>query len=101
MPSKPNSKENLKQLAATPTVDLVLEEFSNHCRKTHHQLTLFNPRKHMTLIKKNGFCFLHGIHNFDFLSFCKFPFGSNLGAEKYLRKYKKMPNSTYVFQLVA
>ena len=51
--------------------------------------TNLNPRKHMTLIKKNVFCFLHGIHNFDFLSFCKFPFGSNLGAEKYLRKYKK------------
>ena len=35
----------------------------------------------MTLIKKNVFWFLHGIHNFDFLSFCKFPFGSNLGAK--------------------
>ena len=29
------------------------------------------------------------IYNFDFLSFCKFPFGANLGAEKYLRKYEK------------
>ena len=43
----------------------------------------------MTLIKKNVLCFLHGIYNFDFLSFCKFPFGANFGAKKYLRKYEK------------
>ena len=43
----------------------------------------------MTLIKKNVFCFLHDIHNFDFLSFCKFPFGSNFGAEKISEKIQK------------
>ena len=54
----------------------------------------------MTLIRKNVFYFLYGIYNFNFLSFCIFPFGANLGEEKYLRKYEKMPNSTYVSEWV-
>ena len=54
------------------------------------KMIYFNPGKHTTLIKKLLFCFLHGIlYNVDFLSFCKFPFGANLGAEKYRRKYEK------------
>ena len=50
------------------------------------------------LLKKCFFVFLHGICNFDFSSFCKFLFGTNLEAKQYLGKYEKMLNSTYIFQ---
>ena len=43
----------------------------------------------MAFIKNNVFCFLHGIYNFDFLSFCKFPFGANLEAAEHVH----IPNS--------
>jgi len=51
--------------------------------------------------KKNAFCFLHGIHNFDFLSFVNFHLDQIWGVEKYLQKYEKMSNSTYVVKLAA
>ena len=51
----------------------------------HHTLRTFNPRNHMTLIKKNVFCFPHGICNFDFLSFCKFPL-EQFGDRKIFKK---------------
>ena len=45
---------------------------------------------HMALIEKNVFCFLHWIKLWLFIiNFCKFTFGANLGAEKYIRKYEK------------